>query len=76
MIFRAISFAADHSTYPANASTVRSQRGLSLHDLVRKQSHPSLAFEDSATLELNPLLAVMIMKKASLVTRRDTLLDE
>jgi hypothetical protein len=48
--------------------TPRSQRLLSLHDLVRKQSHPRLAFKDAAALEFNPLLPVMIMKKASLVT--------
>jgi len=47
-----------------------------LHDLVRKQSHPRLPFEHPATLEFNPLLAEMIMKKASLITSRDTLLDE
>jgi hypothetical protein len=56
--------------------TARSQRNLSLHDLVRKQSHPRLAFKDTAALEFNPLLPVVVMKKASLVTSCDPLLDE
>jgi len=56
--------------------TAGSQCDLSLHDLVRKQSHPRLAFEDTATLKFDPLLPEMVMKKASLVTSRDTLLDE
>jgi hypothetical protein len=53
----------------ARASVARLQRRLGLHDLFRKQSHPSLAFEEPATPEFDPLLAVMIMIKPSLVTR-------
>jgi hypothetical protein len=40
------------------------------------QAHPSLASEDPAARKLNALLAEVSMKKASAVTRRDTLHDE
>src|SRR5262245_17987395 len=54
----------------------RVQHVFNTRDLVRKQSHLSLAFEEPASRERDPYLAVEVVRKVHAVTRRYALHDE